>query len=225
MPSRLCLSLFFCLVLLIYNGSSIQAEHHYYAGILPELQLNYELSEKVELRKTIANRHLFFSGNFTEKPTLKYNFSLADFIFIGQYKFDDRHRIGVGYLFRLSNENFHHRTIQYYTYAFSKFNNRIRTEQQFGNVSHIWWLRVRNRLRYQTSLNEERQIRLLVSTELLTAFHEERVSMETRALIALRFAFKNSYRLTAGPEHRFSNLLDNTQKHVFWLYLSFQIRI
>lgn len=215
------------LILLI--SLQLNAQNRFSFGAMPNLSIDYDVSDKLsvehssELVQRIYNKDDDFRLNFTRIEVQN----------IIEYKSSEISKIGLGYLFRVSDgHKYYHRTTQQYSFKKSilgsSFSHRLRTDQTFSKDSRPLF-RFRYRLKKVFKFKQEELSAgdkyLSSSLEGLYLTDSETDDIETRLYLALGFYFNKKNDLEIGFDLRSDNYLENKFRNRLWFTASYSYHL
>lgn len=219
--------LFILLVIAALSITANSQNNRFSSGILPEIALNYKISENYSIAHKVETRHFIFD-NSNGNEELNYEYRLTDFQnFIGR-RLSPFIKADIGYQFRLEEGRNAHRTIQHISilqrnYAF-RIGHRIRTDQTFFKTNSPLF-RVRYRTKAQIPLQgqdlDAKESYLTAATEFLYILQSSEDDLEIRLTSSYGFYFDDKNKLEFGLDYRTDNYLEERFKSQLWLRVGY----
>jgi hypothetical protein len=212
-------------LLILLLSSSLAAQNR--AGILPQINLNISLPGDWRGNAKLESRQIFHE---TDEPG--YRYERTDLAFMITRKTAAGPSWGAGYMVRLQDGVFIHRTTQQYSavskYSTFRLGHRLVADQTFRPEQPVEY-----RFRYRASSDfplqgqsvDPGEFYLKVSNEYLGSFEGPDFDLEIRGLGALGFNLTDNNKFELGLDYRVNAFLTSPARHNFWGYLGWFVSI
>lgn len=212
-------------LLALLLSSALAAQNR--VGILPQINLNVSLPGDWRGNVKLESRQIFHES---DEPG--YRCERTDLAFMITRKTTAGPSWGAGYLVRLEDGAFIHRTTQQYSavsrYTAFRLGHRLVADQTFRPEQPVEY-----RFRYRASSDfplqgqsvDPGEFYLKVSNEYLGSFEGPDFDLEIRGLGALGLNLTDNNKLEFGLDYRVNAFLTSPARHNFWGYLGWFLSI
>lgn len=191
-------------------------------GILPcinvskKFQKDWVINARAESRISIVE-------NFD-----KLDYTLTDLIVTGGKKIGSEITLMGGYLLRLNENDFQHRTIQQLIFSRNirhiRISNRVSTDQTFSeNLPVIY--RLRYRLSTELPLSgqtvDPKEFFIKINHEYLGAYRKSEFDLEIRNCVFIGYVVNSSAKIEFGIDHRVNSFFDYDARNRIWNSINF----
>ncbi len=194
------------------------------AGILPEISLSYQWSEKIQQTVKIESMHEMYTPD-SQEP--RYYYEQTDVQIFLEGRINPFIRVAGGYQYRFEGQGENaHRSIQQISFLQRKqgfrLGHRLRTDQTFVPSEAIQW-RFRYRLSAEVPLQgqslDDGEFYLKFSGEPIFSVHDAERELETRLSTSLGFLIHAGNKLELGPDYRLEDIMTKGAGHDLWMKL------
>lgn len=221
---RIAIGLLLFLCSFVLSG---KAQQPYVFGGVPEINLNFGLSDKFSVNYKIQNRHLYRVGSFGEDPANVKSYQFMDFSLIGAYKWNVNNQLAAGYLIRIRPQGILHRLIQQYSFVkqYNGFNlaHRFSADQTYAELipnRYRFRYRITAQFPLQGSKVDAQEFYFKLNNEYLADIQGGREDLEIRIIPLLGYQFTSKNRLEFGLEYRYTGFFAAPKRHTFFLNLA-----
>lgn len=217
------------LVCVLFITAIIHAQQRtYQLGLLPAVNISTQLPRDFKLNGKIESRQLLRRGVFkTEEQSTNYDYVLTDFSLLAAKKIGPRTSLAAGYLLRVEDDRFLHRSIQHLivtqSYTGIRLSHRFSADQTFDPEESTEF-RARYRLAAELPLNgrsaDADEFYLKASNEYLNAWQGQEYDLEIRLVSLLGYRFTDSKKIELGLDYRLDSFLNQGSRQRLWIGLN-----
>lgn len=206
--------------ILVVATSTLYAQNQPNYGILPRVNLSFNLHPKSKLVFGTESR-VRLDGN-------ELNLLLADLNVLYSYRVGLQSKLNGGYLIRFRDGQTLHRLIQQFVivrkWNVSRLSHRIVTDQTFRSQADAV-LRLRYRMALESPLAGEminkKELYLKLASEVLGILQQRKAELEFRLVPAIGFELNKKNKLELGLDYRVGDFSDSgKRKKDLWMTLS-----
>lgn len=219
----------FLLIMLLFSGILLAQDSESYLGVVPEINLSYELKTiKFNLK---AESFQLFHAN-ADNPGWNYQYEQTEVQFFVSKKMNPFISLAVGYQYGIEvGDKNTHRGIQQFSYVFKpgnlKWGHRVRTDQTFYH-NKATKFRFRYRLLLELPLQGQSidysEFYMVVSDEILYAIQDKEQDYENRLILYLGYFFENSNKLQLGLDYR-TGFSSEPLIHNYWIRVGYLVNL
>lgn len=201
-------------------------------GILPNINIDYGISEKWSINSKIESRQIFKESFLNIRKNEGYKYLFTDVSLIMSKKINYGSSVGLGNLFRINKNVFIYRLIQQLRLDkhYSSFNlsHRFRTDQTIETNGPIEF-RLRYRLSIEFPLSGKnlsfRDFYLKINNEILMKI-KNNFDLETRLVPLIGYAFDKKESVELGLDYRLDSFIENQPiDHTLFLTLNYYCKL
>lgn len=196
-------------------------------GVLPAVNLHRKINADWSVNGRFESRHQFTLVTSDQPAVVAYNYRLSDVSLIASRKVGVQHRIAAGYLLRLENGLFIHRSIQQYTYLQSlrsmRLAHRLMADQTFGTTSApIFRLRYRitSEIPLSGAVLDSREFYIKLNVEQLSSWQSTQYELELRGVPLLGYQINPLFKTEVGIDYRINRFLKGEPQQRLWLAIN-----
>lgn len=214
-----------CIVLLCLAFSpALNAQSVRLLGLMPEINLRTNISDKINLRTGIESREILSVRSQGESTG--YHHDLVDLTALLFFKTAANSTVSGGYTLRIRDGTIRHRTIQQFTIVSYgegfRIGHRVATDQTFGNNIPTL-LRLRYRATGEIPLNGTRidpgEFYTKISAEALWLTTKDISELELRFSPVLGFEINKNQGFELGLDYRLKGVTLSGNIHEYWVSL------
>ena len=221
----------FLLSFILIGILQLSAQEATVVGILPQLNINKELSPLFSLNFQIEGRDALYS-KIGEDEKSGYEEILRDISVIGSRKVGLYNRFAMGYLIRIRDDQIIHRSIQQFSLIGNirsvRVGHRIALDQSFNENTPPRY-RLRYRFTPEIPLNGKKidkdEFYLKVNNEYLNGLQDGDYELELRFEPLIGFLFTDKNKIEIGPALRFSSELKSSWDKGYWMRIGWFVKI
>jgi len=218
--------------LLIFIPAAVFSQAVYRAGTLPQLNVNFKISDNLKLNNKLESRQIFSEKEEEQATSKRFRYERSDLTMILTRKLSAANTIGGGYLIRLEDKQFVHRFIQQFSNVtkreYVRVAHRIVTDETFRRDSEVQ-LRLRYRLSLEKALNginiDPKEFYAKLNNEYLGIYEAKSVDLEIRGLLALGYNATDNNKIELGFEYRVNEFNKPVQAQQYWMTIGWFIGI
>ncbi len=192
------------------------------AGVLPEVAISYQWTEKLQQTIKIESMHELFH---TETQVWDYTYDRTDVQAFLEGRLNPFIKIAGGYQYRLEGGGGDsHRLIQQAAFLQKRtgfrLGHRLRTDQTIEPSETVKW-RLRYRLSAEIPLEGQSldagEFYLLMSGEPIYSMQAGVSGLETRLAASVGYYIDSAHKLEMGLDYRLEEILENPVRQKLWL--------
>ncbi len=216
----------------LWQPVTAQNDYDYRAGILPAINLNKSLNKGWSLNFKYELRQFALQGNYGDHAEPAFEYDLSDFIFLASKKVGLNNTVAGGYLFRWQGSTLIHRTIQQFTFVYEfdalRFAQRISTDQTFHPEEPTTY-RLRYRMTFELPLSgksvDPGEWYVKINNEYLNVLQDGQYDLEIRLVPLFGYDFSDVNKLEIGPDYRINSFLNGKPGTMYWLSMSWFLKL
>lgn len=219
---------FIALVIFVLATNLTNAQQRFSSGIMPELKLDYKISERFSMHHSLNHQQQFYS----KEDDFKSRMAQTEFQNILAYKLSETTKIGGGYLLKIkSHDRYYHRATQQISFkqpiAGLALSHRVSTDQTFSDQNPLFRFRYRAMAKFKfkdKALSPGDQY-IMTSIETLYMIQSHNDDFENRVNLALGFYFNAVNQLEIGFDWRTDDYLVSGFRNRLWLKASYSYHL
>lgn len=196
-------------------------------GILPSVNLNGRINERWSVNSKVEARFPLIEHTAVSPTGFSPSYELTDLSFIGARKVGLDNRIGIGYLLRLRENEFHHRLIQQFTIVqrLSGFRlaHRFSSDQTISPTESMEF-RLRYRISSEIPLNgksaDPKEAYFKLNNEYLGSWQNGTFDTEIRLVPLIGYTATPRSKFEAGVDYRARSLFTDSMRNNVWISLN-----
>ena len=208
------------------------AQSSYQFGILPAINLNKSFANNWKINLKTESRQILKEGLFSEKNMFQYKYTLTDIAVVASKKTGLNTALAGGYMLRIRDEQFIHRTIQQFTmvsnYSGFRLAHRFSSDQTFEENEAVA-VRLRYRITSEFPLSgqsvDPKELYLKINHEYVNAVQDTNYDLEIRLIPLLGYTFSDTNKLESGLDYRLNSFLGGNPRSRFWITLNWFISL
>lgn len=219
---------FIALVILVSATNLTNAQQRFSSGIMPELKLDYNISERFSMHHSLNHQQQLYS----KEDDFESRMAQTEFQNILAYQLSETTKIGGGYLLKIkSHGRYYHRITQQITFkepiAGLALSHRVRTAQTFSDQNPLFRFRyrVKAKFKFKDEALSPGDHYIMTSIETLYMIQSQADDFENRVNLALGFYLNAVNQLEIGFDWRTDDYLVSGFRNRLWLKASYSYHL